>query len=82
MNLVHCAVVHFLWQKELDIIHIKCLCLYRRWPCGCQNLRMIRLLVVELIHLSLNFRFVMSIIFMINYFLVRDDVSVDNKMPV
>jgi hypothetical protein len=35
--------------------------------------------VVNLTWLSLNTRFDMSVIFMINYFLMRYDVSIDNE---
>jgi hypothetical protein len=35
---------------------------------------------VELIYLDLNFRFDICIIFMINYFLVRNDISVDSEI--
>jgi hypothetical protein len=40
---------------------------------------LIKFLVVELTHLSLNFRFNMSVVFINNYFLVRDDVLIDKK---
>jgi hypothetical protein len=39
----------------------------------------IRFLMVELIHSDLNFRFDMCIVFMTNYFLARDDISVDSE---
>jgi hypothetical protein len=34
---------------------------------------------MKLIYLDLNFRFDMSIIFIANYFLVGDDVFIDNE---
>jgi hypothetical protein len=40
---------------------------------------LVRLLIVELIYSGLNFIFDISVVFMINYFLVKDDVTIDNK---
>jgi hypothetical protein len=39
-----------------------------------------RFLVVKLIYLILNFRFDLCVIFMINYFLVGGDISVNNEI--
>jgi hypothetical protein len=36
--------------------------------------------VLELIHSGLNFIFDICFVFMVNYFLVRDDVPVDNEV--
>jgi hypothetical protein len=42
---------------------------------------MVRFLVVKLIHIVLNLRFVCGCyIFMLNYFLVLGDISVDSSM--
>jgi hypothetical protein len=38
---------------------------------------LVKFLVVKLIHLDLNFRFNMSIILIINYFLVIDNVFIN-----
>jgi hypothetical protein len=43
--------------------------------CTVDLVQLIRFLVMKLIHSVLNHRFDMCVIFTINYFLVRDDVS-------
>jgi hypothetical protein len=41
--------------------------------------QLVRVLVVELTHTGLNFRFDMRIVFTVNYFLVGGDVPVDSE---
>jgi hypothetical protein len=41
--------------------------------------QLIRFLVVKLIHLNLNSRFDMNVVFMTNYFLVGVDIPIDSK---
>jgi hypothetical protein len=41
--------------------------------------QLVRILVVKITHLILNFKFIMCVVFMINYFLVRCDVSIDSE---